>query len=91
MYEQMMLPVAIGYPKLPKHQTMPQHLFFGAVGGRLEACRSMLQHAAACRITLNMLRHAGMPQHTESWGGAFWEKISDQNIHPIPEQRQPVL
>ena len=50
MYEQMMLPVAIGYPKLPKHQTMPQHLFLGLLVG-------VLKHAAAC---CNMLRHAAL-------------------------------
>ena len=27
-----------------------------------------------------------MPQHTENWVGTFGEKISDQNINPIPVQ-----
>ena len=36
---------------------MPQHLILGLVGGGFEACRSVLQHAAA---------RGNMPQHTEN-------------------------
>ena len=45
-------------------RSMPQHLFWGPVGGGFEGCCSTL------KIGLEL----------------FWEKISDQNITPIPVQ-----